>query len=332
MSQVIRKAQPSIEQVHIDKPLTNISIAYIQDSTEYVADEMFPSVPVSKRSDKYFVYDKNDWLRDEAERRADATETTGSGYNLSDDEYFCEVWGFHKDTGAQTVANEDDVLDAFTDATEFVTSKLLLRRERLFMENFVTSTVWDTDRTGGAQGTNPDFVHWDDPVNSEPIDYIAQQKRAIKGVTGKMPNTLLIGGEVWDYLRRHPDIIELVKYTQTAITLNPSLVAQALDIDKLVIAEAIYATNEEGAATETYSEIVGDEGLLAYVNPRPRLRQPSAGYIFPWRGYGGNNAYGVTVGRFFMDHLKATRIEGEMAFDMKVVGSDLGMYLSNILS
>ena len=76
-------AQPSINQVHIDAILTNISVAYMQKSENFIADKVFPVVPVDKKSDKYFTYTKNDWFRDEAQRRADATESAGSGYSLS---------------------------------------------------------------------------------------------------------------------------------------------------------------------------------------------------------------------------------------------------------
>ena len=168
MAQIIRKAQPNIENVHIDKPLTNISVAYIQDTSEFIANEVFPSIKVDKRSDKYFTYDKNDWFRDEAKIRTDATETVGGGYNLSNDSYFCDVWGYHKDVGAQTAANSD--LDDFSDATEFVTHKLLLKKEREFVTNYFDTSIWDTDKTGSASGGGGDFVYWDDYTNSTPID------------------------------------------------------------------------------------------------------------------------------------------------------------------
>ena len=53
--EVIRKAQPNASDVHIDSPLTNISIAYMQDQKEYIADKIFPVVPVDKQGDKYFT-------------------------------------------------------------------------------------------------------------------------------------------------------------------------------------------------------------------------------------------------------------------------------------
>ena len=76
-------AQPTANDVHIDAILTNISVAYIQDQNAFVASKVFPTIPVEKQSDKYFVYTKGDWFRDEAQLRAPATESAGSGYNLT---------------------------------------------------------------------------------------------------------------------------------------------------------------------------------------------------------------------------------------------------------
>ena len=72
-------AEPTLGSVHVNRPLTNISQAYIQDSADFVADKIFPVVPVQKQSDRYFVYTKGDWFRDEAQIRAPATESAGGG-------------------------------------------------------------------------------------------------------------------------------------------------------------------------------------------------------------------------------------------------------------
>lgn len=331
MTEVINKGQPTLSEVHINKPLTNISVAYIQDASEYIASKIFPIVGVSKASDKYFTYDKNDWFRDEAQLRAPATESAGGGYNLSDDSYMCEVWAFHKDIDAQTESNYDEPLDADRDATEFVTQRLLLKRDKLFLDNFLTTSVWDTDKQGGASGSSPDFVQWDDFTNSDPIGDITGWRRTVKKTTGLKPNKLLIGGLVWDKLKDHPDILERIKYTREALNINPSLVARAFDLDDIVIAEAIEATNNEGA-TAAYDHMVGDKALLYYTPRRASILQPAAGYIFAWTGYAGANAYGIGMDSFYMKAIKSRRIEGEMAFDIKKVGGDLAVYLYDVLS
>ena len=40
---------PELAEIHIDVALTNLSVAYINE--DYVADRVFPVVPVEKRSD-----------------------------------------------------------------------------------------------------------------------------------------------------------------------------------------------------------------------------------------------------------------------------------------
>jgi hypothetical protein len=50
--------------MHIQTALSNTSIAYRNDM--YIADQVFPNVPVRKAADKYFIFDKVAWFRNEA--------------------------------------------------------------------------------------------------------------------------------------------------------------------------------------------------------------------------------------------------------------------------
>ena len=54
---------PTISSVHTNRPLTNISIAWRQAATDFVADRVFPIIPVQKQSDLYYVYDRSYWYR-----------------------------------------------------------------------------------------------------------------------------------------------------------------------------------------------------------------------------------------------------------------------------
>ena len=93
---------PTRQQVHIDRALTNISVAYMQDASNFIADKVFPIIPVQKQSDLYFIYRREDFLRDEAQERAVGTESAGGNYNIDKSEpYFCRVYAFHKDVNEQ---------------------------------------------------------------------------------------------------------------------------------------------------------------------------------------------------------------------------------------
>jgi hypothetical protein len=47
---------PSTNTVHVDKALSNISIAY--RNTSYCADLISPLIPVKFESDRYYIYGK----------------------------------------------------------------------------------------------------------------------------------------------------------------------------------------------------------------------------------------------------------------------------------
>src|SRR5579872_5942530 len=68
--------------VHVNVPLTQISVAYRQDNTQYIAARAFPIVPVQKQSDRYYEYDRDYWFRTEADKRRPASESAGSEYTV----------------------------------------------------------------------------------------------------------------------------------------------------------------------------------------------------------------------------------------------------------
>ena len=292
---------------------------------------MFPVIAVDKKSDKYFTYTKNDWFRDEAQRRAGGTESAGGGYGLSTGSYSADVFAFHKDVDDQTLANADAPINPLREATEFVTRRLMLRKEIQWNTDFFTSSIWGNDYAGvaGTPGANQ-VKQWSDYAASDPIDDIEDAKAGILSTTGMEPNTLVLGYDVFRALKNHPDIVDRIKYT-SAQTVTSDMLASMFDIPRVIISKGVKATNNEGA-TAAYSFTSGKKALLAYVAPTPGLLTPSAGYSFSWTGVSGGIGSTVGVSSFRMESLKADRIEGEMAFDNKVIASDLGWFWDSVVA
>lgn len=323
--------QPDVRDVHVDAILTNISVAYIRTQTMYVATQVFPIIEVDKQTGSYFIYNKNDWLRDEAQRRAPATESAGGGYTLATDSYSADKWAFHKDVPDEVRYNQDAPIDSDRDATDFVTQKLLIRQERQWAAEFFTTGVWATDITGVAAAPGAgQTLQWN-VATSDPKNDITVAKRVMRLLTGFEPNVLVVGSDVWDKLEIHPNIIERVKYGGNAQVISEQLVAQYLGIDRLIVAKSTYATNVEGE-TAAYADIYGKNALLAYVPPRAGLLTPASGYTFAWRQISPNLAAPAVIKRFRMPQLNADRVEGEIAFDNKVIGADLGYFFSSIVA
>lgn len=324
-------AQPYKSQVHVDRPLTNISIAYIQSQMNFIASRVFPVVRVNKQSDSYFVYTKNDWFRDEAQKRPPATESAGSGYNLSTATYSCDVWAFHKDVDDQTAANSDMPLDPERDAAQFVAQRMLLRQEIQWATDYFGSGLGWKDYTGVASSPSTNqFVQWNDQTSSDPVTDIETGKSYILSITGFMPNTLVLGYDVYRYLKNHPDIVDRVKYTSPE-NITEGILARLFEVDNVYVAKAIKATNNEGEAA-AYSFVHGKGAWLGYVNPTPSILQPSAGYTFAWTDV--SDGMGATIGtsRIPMPLTRATRIESQMAWDNKLVGADLGAFFATAVA
>lgn len=312
--------QPSPSDVHVDRALTDLSVRYSQaNEGRFIANTVFPTVRSQARSDKYFTYDRSYWLRTEAKKRAPATESAGIGYAISTDSFLCEVYAVHKDVDDQTRANADSPITVDRDATDIVTEHLLMQQEQEWMSNFFGGSIWGTTKTGGT-----DFAKWSDYGTSDPIRDVRAGKTAILKSTGYMPNTLVLGHNVWDYLQDHPDFLDRIKYTERGM-VGTSLLASLFDIDKVVVSSAIKNTSQEGV-TASYSFTAGDHALLMYVAPSAGLNRPSAGYTFRWSGFIGSGGNGIRIKRFRMEEIESDRVEGEAAYDQKLVAADLGYF------
>lgn len=322
---------PGFAASHIDAVLTNISVAYMQASENFIAQKVFPVVPVDKASGLYFKYNQGDWLRDEAAKRADATESVGSGYNVGTDNYSTDVWAFHKDVGDQVVRNATSPLSPMTDATNYVASRLLLRQEVDFANTYFKTGVWGQDLTGvaSAPGANQ-FIQFNDYVNSTPIDTIENAKELIAGVTGYDANTMVLGKQVFNKLKNHPNIIDRIKYTSSNV-VTTDLLARYFGVDQVLVARTLVNGAKEGQA-DAPAYVYPKGILLCHSAPNPGLLTPSAGYTFSWNGVTG--ASGLTVGTYQirMEELKATRIESEAAWANKVVAPNLGVYMANVVA
>lgn len=325
--------QPGRGDVHVDRPLTQLSLAFLQSAEGFVADRVFPRVPVAKQSDKYFTYDRGMFNRDEMTKRAPGTESAGASYSVSTDSYAADVWALHKDIADQIRANADSPLQLDREATEFLTVKALIKREKQWVTDHFATSKWTTDVTGvsGAPGASQ-FQRWDEAA-STPIEDIRLGKRTVQISAGFRPNKLVLNRQVYDALLDHPDIVGRLDRGQTtgpAIVMRQNLAA-LFELDEVLVMDAIENTALEGA-TNVHALIGGKKALLAYAAPSPGLMIPSAGYTFTWTGLLGGGALGSRISRMRMEHLKSDRVEIEQAFDQKLVAADLGYFFETAVT
>lgn len=329
---------PTQADLHVNVPLTNVSVAYMQNSSDFIATKVFPTVPVKKQSDLYWRYSKSDWRRTDVKRRAPSTESPGTGWNVTTDSYFAHVYAVHKDVDDQVRANQDSPFNTDRDATEFVTNQLLLKRDLEWNARYFKTSVWAKDLTGVPTApTTNQFLQWSDPA-SDPIGDMEKMRIEFRKNSGFSPNIMVFGAYTMAALKQHPDIIDRIKYTQRGV-VTEDLIATLFSINEIYTSYATVATGPQipdaaqQDAAATYDFMTGSKSaLLLYAPKSPSLLTPSAGYTFTWNGYLGGNSQGVRIKRFRMEHIASDRVEGEATWDQKVVCNDLGVFLNNAVA
>ena len=318
--------------VHIDQPLSNLTLAYAQEQTNFIADKVFPTVGVQRQSDKYYIYDRANMNRSgDVKKLAPRTEVNRIGMEISNDSYFADVFGLGMDFDEQTLANEDAMLEIRTAGAQTLMNRVMIHREEQFAASFFAAGIWGTDATPANL--------WSDYTNSTPLTDVTTARRTMQlGSGGFKPNTMVVGKEVRDILVNHPDVLARLNggatVTNTALITDAKL-AEIFEVENFYVMEAVKNGAAEGLA-ESNAFIGGKNALLTYTPSSAGLMTPAAGLTFAWNNIPGVNNLGVTVESFSDDALKrqqvAEHIQVKMSYDMKVVGADLGYFFEDVVA
>ena len=327
--------------VHIDAPLTNLTVAFLQDANGFIADRVFPKVSVTKKTDKYYIYNRADFNRTgQVQARAPRTQAPRVGMTLSQDTYSADVYSLATDYDFFTLAHEDAALDIRAAGAQMLTHQLLIDREIKWASSYFAGGIWGTDWDGVASSpTSAQVIQWSDYTNSTPIADVTRIMRTVQLKSGGFkPNVMVVGKEVRDTLVNHPTILARLNggatVTNTALVTDAKL-AEIFGVEEFMVMETVKNTAAEGV-TESNSFI---GGKLAGFYYRPRssgLMIPSAGYTFTWDELEGASGHGIAIKSYRGDYLAidgvAEVLEANLAYDHKVVSSDLGAIIDSVIA
>ena len=317
--------------VHFDQTLTNLAIAYVQNQQNFVAARVFTSAPVTKQSDRYWIFNRAEMNRAEMQLRAPGTESAGVIRTLSSDTYFANIRALHEDIADPTRANTDPGINLDAQATEYLMFQGLLTREVHFSSTFMASGVW-TNEYGGVAASpgGGSLLQWND-ANSTPIEDVRARSTEMQLDSGGFrPNKLVLGQQVEDALVNHPDFVERVKYSGSNAApaiVNRAAMAALFGVEEVLVMAGVKNTANQGA-TEVNAFIGGKDALLLYAPNTANFAMATAGVVFNWTGYLGGSPDGTRISSFRMEQLKSDRVEAEMAWDMKKTGADLGVFFN----
>ena len=121
---------------------------------------------------------------------------------------------------------------------------------------------------------------WNAASGSTPISDIDTGIEAIRSKTGVRPNVAVFGPAAWNTIKRHDDIVGLLKYNNNFPgRVTRQAFAEVFELDQVVVGEAITA-NTAG----TFSNLWADHMLLAYIDPNAGIYEPKFGHTLTKAG------------------------------------------------
>ncbi len=324
---------PTVNEGHYDEMLTTLSVAWMQSAEGFVADKVFPVVPVAKASSFYWKYPRGYFLRDEVGPRPMGGYSRSVGYKLEKGTYYCEEEGLTSWLDDRERANSTPPHDPERGKVNLLTSQHMIHRDRQWADGYFRPGVWSTTITGVAATPGPgQALRWNDGA-SNPVRQVMVDRRRIGQTTGFQPNVLVLGSSVEIELLNHPDLIDRYKQVQPGF-ITRDLLAGIFGVDRVVVPTSIWNAAAEGAPDDINFIVGPNDALLVYANPNPGLDQPSGGYIMAWTGLLGPNAFATpaVVWRGRDERAHSDWFEVRQAFDMHVVAPDLGVYYTGIVA
>lgn len=317
--------------------LTNLSMAYFQQASRYVAKSIFPICPVQLSSARYYTFSKADLLRDNVSRKPQFGKVQPAQMGQADQSYACFV--DQVIVGIDQISrinyqrtNAPGVADPRRAKVKFIAEQMNLHQDIVFAENFFKTGVWDNEWTGGTEynKTNKTFIKFTDD-NCDPVVLFDDLCTEVEQSTGRRPNRLGLGKNAFNALKAHPAVVERVKFggsTANPATVNERVLAELFGIEKVVVLSSIYNSAPIGAEEDMNFICDPNAAILAYATNTPTIDEPSAGYIFTWDML-GNGQYMPTLQYDGEPGTHSEFIEGLFSADMKKTADDLAIFLKD---
>lgn len=300
--------------VHIDKVLTNISLEWPQ-TQNFVGPILFPEVGVQKQSDKYYIYDREMWKVDDYDARGPGSVANEiPGRKISTDTYYAVEHSLQHAVPDEVRENADAPLTPDRDATELVTMRIMLGREKAMKDLITTAANY------AAGWTVTPANKWDNYATSDPIGEVKTGLRKLNSILFEAGEIVaVIPWLVMSFLEDHPDFIERIKYSQRGV-LTQDIIASVLGLSRVAVPGMGISSAGMGvdASSANITYLWGDDVVLAFVPNRAGLRQMSTAYEFVW-SIGGQRQ---VVDRWREEPRVSDLVRVRRRYDLKLVGHE----------
>lgn len=261
----------------IDPVLSEVAQGY--ENNEMVGMTLFPEVPVKQRGGKIISFGKEDFMLYNT-GRSPGQNTKRIQFGYASGNYSLES---HSLEGVLPFENQEEAenvpgIDLGARTVSGVQDIFALRKEKQQADLATNAANYAASNKVTLSGTS----QWSDySGTSDPVKDVEAAKEAIRKVTGKYPNVMVLGATVFSALKQHPKIVDRMKYTGRDV-LTAEILASLFDLDEVKVGKAVWSDD-----AGTFSDIWGKVVVLAYTvkGTMKERGKPSYGYTYQLQGY-----------------------------------------------
>jgi len=261
---------PTRREVHQDTALTKIAEAYSYRG--FIADTILPPVPVTKESDIFYRFYKEELLPTE-DVIGDHEEAGELRWYTTTGTYICVGHALKSFVPSRVIKNADAPIKPLITTTEKLSRNLDLNRE-IRVAALLAAT---TDTTGQEYDISSSSTKWNTVATADPLADLETMAELFEKATGAPPTHVIIPRHIKSYMVKCASWKEQVKYTHADRLENfGALPPKVAGMVPLVAGQVKNAADE--GATESLDYVWGNNIYLIRVNPRPALEDASWGY------------------------------------------------------
>lgn len=291
--------------------LTKLARAY--RNTTLIGLQVAPVCPVELQEFTYPIFDKSNLLDAETEKAPKAaTAKASQAFTTATGKTRQHAFAHEIDEEAR----RNDQVGAVNRAPAAAMDVILLRHERKVADLVFGAANYPAANKVTLAGTSQ-WSHAD----SDPALAVLNASSVVQGLTGRDPNVLVIGYEVFNTLKVHPKIRNYLPQDVIG-TVDEPILAKVFGVSKVVVGKAI-KSNPQGTTSRCWgkfasllcvNEGMGSEGSL-------HLQDPTFAKTFRLAGF-------PVVDHWYVDDTEVDYYRAKDNYAVQVVHSESGFLFS----
>jgi hypothetical protein len=311
---------PEPRTLHVDAVLTNLSVKYRNNIM--IWPQVMPEIKVSKRSDIFIKYNKEDSFRLVDDKIGPKSLPNEVDWGTSPDNYSVKDHALGDWLPQESIDNSDNPIQPEVDTNDFLNLMLDIAQEKRVADLVFAAGTYPVGNKVQLSGTGQWGSTADDPIGN--------LLTAIEGCFVRA-NTVIMGAEVWTIFRKLPEVLDAVKGS-TRYQGSPGGLATVeecrglFEVENWIVGRSRHISSKEGQ-TATYARLWAKHCAALYVEKNPGVRSITFGGTF------------VETRRLTMRDFDPKRgikgahyIKTAWNSDEKIIASDLGYFIQDAVA